>query len=240
VSRKNIHTVSIWFILMLLLPACALPASPTQEVQQQPLVPLDTIIAQTAAAAQTQTATAAPSSTATPTFTKTLTPTATPATSTPTFFFSIFTETSIAIPTETGQAFVVGGGDSGNGTGENATRAFVKEPVPWNCALLSKSPRGGTVPPRKGFYASWAVRNTGTKSWTSNTIDFQYRGGYRNVERPLQDLQQTIAPGGQVTLQVFITAPKTLGTYNVFWSLKVGNHFFCPLKISFEVAKPPK
>jgi hypothetical protein len=238
VSRRSIHKTSVWFILMLLFPACALPATSTRQVQ--PSVPLGTLIAQTAAAAQTQTATAAPSSTPTPTLTKTLTPPATPATSTPTFFFSIFTETSIAIPTETGQAFVGGGGSSGNGSGENATRAFVKEPVPWNCSLISKSPRGGTVPPRKGFYAAWAVRNTGTQSWTSNTIDFQYRGGYRNVERPLQDLQQTIAPGGQVTLQVYITAPKTLGTYNVFWSLKVGNHFFCPLKVTFEVAKPPK
>ncbi len=104
--------------------------------------------------------------------------------------------------------------------------------------VTGKSPPSGTIikiKPKESLNISWTIKNNGTKTWTSNTVDFVNTGGFRNNERPIQDLRSTVAPGGTITVKVLITASKFSGTYNVFWTLKVGNTKFCHMKNTFEV-----
>ncbi len=230
-----------WPFVIVFILACGLPSSePT--LPAVPVIPLETIIVQTAAAAQTQTATAAPSATLTPTFLASRTPskTPTPATATPTFILIIFTETPLVAPTETRQLVVSAPGGTGRTItpteGSNAEK--FKTPMPWACTIVAKSPGNGfVVDPQATFYLSWTVLNRGTKTWTANTIDFVYQSGYRTGGRKIQDLVGTVAPGSKVVLKLSIVAPKQAGNYNVIWTLKVGNNDFCHMKTTFEVQK---
>jgi hypothetical protein len=195
---------------------------------------LGTVIAQTAAAAQTQTATLLPS------VTPTRTPSATPTlqTPTPTFFFSLYTETPF-IPVETtdpevsspsgGTPFTVGGP-----TGESIPYSG----KPWTCVVKGTSPpRWSVIEAGSDFYITWTVLNNGTKNWTINTIDFIYTGGYRHEGRAIQDLWKNVPSGRTINLQAFYKAPKVPGEYRVHWTLKVGNYTFCGITAMFEVRK---
>jgi len=115
--------------------------------------------------------------------------------------------------------------------------AVIKTPRPWECKILEKSPQKGSII-KQGthFYASWRVQNTGTKVWPNWGIDFVYMSGLRTEGRQVLDLQNTVSPGGTITLSVRLTAPRNEEVYNVFWSLRVGNTYFCPMKISFQVS----
>jgi hypothetical protein len=222
--------------LLVLVVSCSLPgaAAPSSNSAPQPMNvgSLETAVVLTAAAAQTQTAAVLPSNT------PTLTPSATPTlqTPTPTFIFSVFTETPF-IPVETtdpsvsssssGAPFTVGGSTS--------------EPIPysgkpWTCVVRGTSPpRWSVIEAGKEFYITWTVLNTGTKNWTINTIDFVYTGGYRHEGTKIQDLWKNVPSGRTVNLQAFYKAPKVAGEYRVYWTLQVGNHPFCGMTAMFEV-----
>jgi hypothetical protein len=240
VQPRTTRNAWIWFLAIVFILACGVPSS-QPEPTAHPVIPLETVIAQTAHAAQTQTATAAPSATKTPTFLASLTPsrTPTPETPTPTFFFVFFTETPLIIPTDTQQLVV-----SAPGTGrtavptEGSNAEKFKTPVPWACTVVSKFPGNGyVVDPKASFTVSWTVLNKGTKTWTANTIDFVYSSGYRTEGRKIQDLSGSVAPGQQVTLKLSVVAPKQGGDYNLIWTLQVGNDDFCHMKTTFEVRK---
>lgn len=234
-NKKDYQKIGGWFAFALFLLACAIPSltvsSPTQGSEPQSMDVLGTAIVQTAAAAQTQTATAQPS----PTFTLTPSVTPTPPTPTPTFFFSLFTSTPIVPLETTDPAFSVEGGNPAIGLGSSG------DPIPysgkpWTCIGIGKSPPSGAlIEAGKSFTAYWTVINTGTKIWTSTTVDFVYRSGYRHEGRVIQDLSSAVAPGRNLTVKVSFTAPKNAGEYTAIWTLKVGNYPFCAMKITFEV-----
>lgn len=226
------------FIMILFLIACVLPSavSPLQELD--PLSPqiLGTAIVETAAFAQTRTAAALPP-TLTPTLTREPTSTliAAPFTQTP---FSLFTPTpELGIPLETiDPLYAVTEGVSGLGN-VNDPEHVVYTGKPWSCGIRSISPNGGVIQPGTGFYAYWTVVNTGTKVWTSNTIDFVYKSGLRQEEGRLQDIPSTVGPGSLLTLKVLFKAPKSPGFHASVWTLRVGSKNFCGLKMFFEVPK---
>jgi hypothetical protein len=89
--------------------------------------------------------------------------------------------------------------------------------------------------PKKEFYVSWIVKNTGTKTWSNNGIDFVFDGGYHTEQRPIQDLPRSVVPGKSIELKVLLIAPERPDTYNVIWSLRVGQTKFCHMKIVFTV-----
>jgi hypothetical protein len=211
---------------------------------------LKTVIVQTAAAAQTQTATAVPPSTATRTQTAvpTITLTQTQPTPSATVFYSLYTLTPI--PTETifvesaeAPAAEPSGSEGSSATSEvsKSESRFDKatQPTgkPWTCAVVGKyPPMNSVVERRESFYVYWTVLNTGTKTWTNNTIDFVYAGGFDNEGRSRQDLAAlAVPPGSTTTVKVLFKAPKRAGVYSAMWSLVVGNHPFCSMKITFEV-----
>jgi hypothetical protein len=223
--------------LLVLALACSVPgvAVPSSSSAPQPLSieSLGTTIALTAAAAQTQTAAFQP-----PTLTPTLAgePTSTfiaqPATQTP---FSLFTA---VVPVETiDPAFEATAGIPGlGGSSEGDPVAYTGRP--WTCVVKSVSPpRGGTVQAGKEFYVTWTVLNTGTKNWTTTTIDFIYKSGYRHEGKPIQDLWKNVPSGRTINLQVLFKAPKVPSEYAANWTLRVGNYSFCEMRATFEVVK---
>jgi hypothetical protein len=225
--RKNVSLI----LLLLLTLACALPsASPVVELPQQPVDvnALETIIVQTAEAAQTQTAFANPSFTPTYTSTPTRVPSITP---TPTVTFIYLLPTLTPIPTITPIGFIPSGG------GASGTSVF-KTPVPWSCEVIvsqTQPPKWAVIEKKSEFYAFWTIRNTGSKTWTRTTIDLVYTGGYRHEGTKIQDTKETVPPGSTLRVSAFFIAPKAAGEYRSFFALQVGNRQYCGMKIEFVV-----
>ena len=230
-NKNHYRKIGGWLGVGLFLLACVSISAPVQVAEPMSLDALGTVIVQTAAAAQTQTFAAQKS----PTFT--LTPSLTPTLPTPTatFFFSLFTSTPVVDIETTDPAYVIEEGSSFNG-GDLANDPVPYTGKPWTCIGLAKShPDGAIVEAGKSFIAYWTVLNTGTKTWTSTTVDFIYKSGYRHDGRVIQDISSAVAPGRSLTLKVSFTAPKTAGERTAIWTLKVGNHPFCGMKITFDV-----
>jgi hypothetical protein len=215
-----------WIVLLFFILACASPlaaATPTAVVMPQAKMQetLDSAIVGTAAAAQTLTETLRPP-TSTPTLTGT--PSRTPTvtfTPTPTFIYSLFSATpapAILAMSQTAQS------DTTINLGDN----FRLEPIPtekwsdanqWRCFVrYSPHPK---VRPSEKFYASWTVVNTGWRAWSSNTIDFVYKGGIRGGRLNIQDIPSTVSYGRTLNLGTKFTAPKSIGEYNSLYVLKV-------------------
>lgn len=241
-TKNEIQKIGGCLVIVLAILACDLPLlssqSPTELPQSQPLVGIGTVIANTAAVALTQTSAVIPSATPTPTFALPVS-TKIPAYTPPTF--AVPTEPVVAVETIAATATLDSGssnvsGSSSNGSSANNPIKFSGQP--WTCIGISKSfPNGGTVKVRTTFTAYWTVMNTGTKTWTNNTIDFVYKSGFVNDGRKIQDLTTGVTTGGKVTVGVLFTAPKVPGEYSAIWTLKVGNNPFCNMIIIFNVVK---
>lgn len=240
-NGQRIRRISIWVIATLFLLACALPLMATPAVPAQ--APVETIIVQTAAAAQTQTAVYLPTITLTPTPTPTSTPTKTP-TSTPTLvpliilpFLWTATPTVTFVITQAGTASSENGTDGAQEDDEDEKSDYSsvidKE---WACTVLEKYPKNGSIIGRGvRFSAVWIILNKGLKTWPNTGVDFIFRSGLRNDGRARFDLPSTVLPGGKISLDVTMIAPKDPGAYNSFWILKVGRTSFCKMGINFVV-----
>lgn len=241
-NGQRIRKISIWLVTALYLPACVAPfsAAPTASLTQ---MPVGTVIAQTAAAAQTQTSIFLPTITLTPTSTPTFTPTKT-STSTPTLvpliilpFLWTATPTVTLSLTQAGTASSENGTDGAEEDDEDEKSGYSsvidKE---WACTVLKRSPPNGAIIGRGvRFSAAWTVLNRGLKVWPNDGVDFRFRAGVRNEGKSFFDLPSTVITGGQITLDVTITAPKDPGAYRSIWTLKVGRTSFCKMGINFVV-----
>jgi hypothetical protein len=225
--NKKISLIILLFAML----ACALPgASQPVNIPQQPadLESLQTIIVQTADAAQTQTARANPSPTLTSTATPTRIPTITPS---PTVTFIYLLPTLTPIPTITPIGFIAGASTAG----PNDSKKF-RTPQPWECLVKDvQPPRWAVIQKELSFYAFWTIQNTGTKTWTRNTIDHVYKGGYRHENTRIQDTKEFVPPGDTLRVSAFFIAPKVAGEYRSFFALQVGKLQFCSMKIEFVV-----
>lgn len=229
--------------LVLLSLACAIPAFPGAQMTPFPTFDPNapgTIIAETAAAAQTQTALRLPTRTSTPLPTRTasITPTFTP-----TFLWALPTLTPIptntlppTIPPTPKQA---NAGDDEEEDGEKEKkdedpRKFTGKQ--WSCVVV------GTYPPRNTVYKAgvtfvvqWTVFNAGTSSWGYNDVDFVWKGGYRHEETKIQDFPRSVPSGGEVKLTATFIAPKREGEYQSFFHFTVGKKDFCRVYYVFGV-----
>ncbi|MBL8091458.1 MAG: hypothetical protein JNJ43_14075 [Anaerolineales bacterium] len=226
--NKKISLIILLFAML----ACALPGASAPVVNNPPadINALQTIIVQTADAAQTQTARANPSPTLTSTTTPTRIPTITPS---PTVTFIYLLPTLTPIPTITPIGFIAGA----NTAGPNDSSKF-KTPQPWDCTIIvaeTQPPKGAVLKKESKFYAFWTIQNTGTKTWTRNTIDHVYKGGYRHENTRIQDTKEFVPPGDTLRVSAFFIAPKVAGEYRSFFALQVGKLQFCSMKIEFVV-----
>jgi hypothetical protein len=238
-NRRNVRRLTLWLIVILVILGCATPALVTPPPFASGPGSIETIIVQTAMAAQTQTAirlppSATPSLIPSPTRTSTVTPTPTA-----TILFLIATHTSVPAATSPS----TGGGGSNTGTGSGTVggggSGFVKPtatPQEWTCRVLSKSPANNTVlVAGTSFKATWTVQNTGTKTWPKQGVDVVYQSGARlNAGKPYYDIPAGVGPGGTVTISVTMEVPKRPKEYSTRWSLMVGRTQFCSVQFVFE------
>lgn len=239
-NRRNVRRLTLWLIVILVILGCGTPALVTPPPSASGPGSIETIIVQTAMAAQTQTAirlppSATPSLIPSPTKTSTVTPTPTA-----TILFLIATHTSVPAATS---PFIGGGGSNtgtGSGTGGGGSGSgFVKPtatPQEWTCRVLSKSPANNTVlVAGTSFKATWTVQNTGTKTWPKQGVDVVYQSGARlNAGKPYYDIPAGVGPGGTVTISVTMEVPKRPKEYSTRWSLMVGRTQFCSVQFVFE------
>jgi hypothetical protein len=207
-------------------------------VTHPPSVPVEpgsveTVVVQTAAAAQTQTLTVLPP-TSTPMMTPLATRTAT-VTPTPTATFLFLFPTKTDIP----DAFFEddNGDGSGNGDGEDDEDERIMRRQLWACRVLSKSPADETVIiGGTSFRAIWTVENTGLETWPKKSVDIVFAGGTRlNEGKPYYDIPAAVAPGGKITISVTMNAPKRSKQYATRWALKIGRTQFCNVRFIISV-----
>lgn len=236
-SERNFRQITLWLVVILVILGCGAPTLVTPPSSPSGTGSVETIIVQTAQAAQTQTAILLPPS-ATPTFTpsptKTFTVTPTP---TATVLFLISTKTSV--PTATSPFVEDDGNSTGNGSGSGSGGGFVKPtatPQEWTCRVLSRSPaRGAIITAGSSIKATWTVQNTGTKTWPKQGVDVVYQSGARlNAGKPYYDIPSAVGPGSTVTISVTMEIPKRPKEYSTRWSLMVGRTQFCSVQFVFE------
>ncbi len=90
---------------------------------------------------------------------------------------------------------------------------------------------GATFSPRTSFEATWTLKNTGSKEWDRNSVDFLYDSGDKIHKVSSYDLEKTVKPGQNITLSASMQAPKTSANYTTYWVLRVGNTYFCKLTV---------
>ena len=207
-DRKTIGKLLLLFATLSVLIACELPLlAPASSNPDS--IPIETIIAGTAAAAQAQTAVMLPSPTQTVTLTSspTSTPTDTP-TSTPTFIF--------IIPTSTEK---------------------IETPIPnYNCQVVSQNPANNAkLVPGENFNAEWTVKNTGKETWNHTSVDFNYSSGTDMHNRDILDLPKSVSANGEVTLKAPMIAPENPGTYTSTWVIVRNKDILCELSITIIV-----
>ena len=233
-SRRNVRRLTLWLILGLVILGCASPVLVTPPPVSAP-DSVETVIIQTAAAAQTQTVAALPSPTNT--FTATSLPRNTATnTSTPTATIIFVTDTGTPPPILLTNDPDDGGGNNGGGNGNGYVKPTAT-PREWACRVLYRYPDKGTVIlGGSSFKATWTVQNTGTKSWPKKGVDVVFSSGaYLHTGKPYYDIPAAIGTGGTVTISVTMTVPKRSKTYQTRWSLRVGKTEFCGVQIVVEV-----
>ncbi|MGB4595884.1 MAG: NBR1-Ig-like domain-containing protein [Anaerolineaceae bacterium] len=92
--------------------------------------------------------------------------------------------------------------------------------------LVSETIPDGTVKSKgEDFDKTWVFKNAGTCTWTTE-FDFSLISGERLGGTDI-DLPQTVAPGGELTITIDMSAPDSAGDYTGWWSFRDagGNHF---------------
>ncbi len=229
-STRNAKLLYLFTTIVLIL-ACAPAIAITPPSTANPNE-ISTIIVSTANAANSQTAAAMPTATFTPSMTPTR-PTETPLpTDTPTVIFILSSPTQIVVPTFT---FVSSGG-SGSGSGSGGGGSSGTSSDKYACQILSVTPaNGSTMKGQTDFDATWKVKNIGTKTWDSNSVDFVYYSGTKMNKVPGYDMTSSVKPGDQISLGADMVAPKNSGNYTTTWTLRVGSDEFCKMSITINV-----
>ena len=226
--RNRSRRIGLVASACLLILACAPVAAPLQPT----LDPngINTVIAQTAAAAQTRTAaltppTWTPSFTPFPTSTASITPT-----ETPTFVFLLPTFTKTKVPTATpGSSGSGGGGSSGGGGTTGGGNKYA-------CSVNSTSPANNTVfSPNEDFDGEWTIKNTGSERWDAAGVDVVHVSGNDMGVGGGFDLPGSVKAGNSIDIGIDMTAPDSPGTYSTTWNLKTGKIYFCNMKITIVV-----
>ncbi len=220
---------------------------------------VNTIVAQTAAAAATQTAGGVPApgaaagpgavdaivaqtaaaaatqtqaalpDTLTPSFTPF--PTFTPSgTPSPTVTFVFILKTPTKPPPTKTPTPVKGSGGGGGGSGGGSGS------VSWTCKFVGQSPVDGVhFAAKTPFTTKWTVKNTGDLTWLKTSVDSVNAGGTLLASNTFYDTPANVPVGNSETISVPMTAPSKSGTYTSYWSLRVGHTLFCPLSITINV-----
>jgi hypothetical protein len=133
--------------------------------------------------------------------------------------------------------------DSGDaytlGTQTSSNTSATSTPVASNvgCSLTSVSITApNPMSARYDFDVVWTVKNTGSKDWETNLLDYKYWSGTKmHNYADVYDLPSVVDEGDSITLRVDMTAPSTPGTYTTTWALADGNKVYCYLPLTITV-----
>ena len=207
-DKLAVRKLILLFTALFVLLACEIPVLSQPAVSEPALGSIETIIFQTAAAAQTQTAILLPPPTNTATFTP-------PPTGTP---------TETATPTET-FIFIL----------PTSTQPFIPYTAGSNCVLIALTPHNPVLLPREIFETNWTLKNTGDELWLDKDIDFKHSGGTDMHQNDVYDLPKSIGPDEQVTITVPMYAPREPGTYTSTWVLSRKKATLCKVSVTISV-----
>ena len=222
-KAKFLYLFTTIAFILACVPALPLTPYPTTDPNE-----INTIIVSTANAANSQTAAAMPTATFTPSITPTHSTDTPSPTATSTVIFVLFTPTQIVVPTFT----LISGGGSGSG-GSNGSSSD-----PYACQIISVSPANGTTMKQDtDFDATWKVKNTGTKTWDQNSVDFIFDSGTDMGKRDGYDLNSNVKSGQETSLTADMIAPTKNGNYTTTWTLKSGSTEFCKMSLTINVGK---
>ena len=90
------------------------------------------------------------------------------------------------------------------------------------CEIVSVSP-AKSVAARADFDVVWMVKNTGSKAWISDSVDYKYISGVQMHQVKGYDLHQNVKPGETVKIVVDMSAPSQAGTYTTHWAVVLNN-----------------
>ena len=225
-NRSAKHGLINLLGILLILTACV-PSFQSSPPSSPMPGAVETIIFETAAAAQTQTVESRPPTetpTRRPTSTATLTKTPLP---TPTVLFLFPTNTQVVLELPS----------SGDGKptktpspNEHTYKGTKK------CAVVGQSPADGTAyKPRKAFTVRWTIKNVGTAAWRKGSYDYQYLGGDKFHDRGLYDMNFILDPGETIDLKVDMHAPKQSGNYETTWILGTKKNVLCKMTLAIVV-----
>jgi len=207
-KRHSLKKISLFLTALLVILACEIPGLSQPAAPNPATVPIDTVIFQTAVAAQTLTATFMPSPTNTstplppPTGTSTETPTPTP-----TVIFIIPTVTKPFEPYSAGS----------------------------NCEALSVTPYNPVMPPHTNVEITWTLKNTGDEIWGTENIDFRYTSGTDMHRTDAFDLPYSVIPNSTLTITVPMGSPDDSGTYTTNWVLGSKKEDLCKVSATIIV-----
>lgn len=206
------NKVIVLFVTAAVILACVPTLSPLPAATYDPNS-INTIIVETANAAQTQTALfTTPSSTPTATATFTTTPTETPTTI-PTILIQLVTPT---VPSPIPQV---------SGTNDK-----------FDCVILSKSPSDGFgYSAGIEFTVTWNVLNTGKDGWDAASADIRYLSGTKMHVQSAYDLDANVPPNGQYTVNVSMKAPLESGDHTTIWVIRTKAAEYCRMSITIKV-----
>ena len=207
-DKFALRKLVLWFVVLLFLLACEIPALSQPAGSNPAPGSIETVIVQTAAAAQTQTAILLPPPSRTPT--ATLPPTGTP--------------TESPTPTET-FVFIL----------PTSTKPFEPYQAGSQCELVALTPNNPVLAPRQIFETTWTLKNTGDELWVDKNIDFKYTSGTDMHRADLYDLPKSVSPDDQVAITVPMFAPREPGTYTSTWELVRKQGTLCKVSVTIIV-----
>ncbi len=103
------------------------------------------------------------------------------------------------------------------------------------CQVVSVSP-SASVQRSSEFDVVWTIKNTSSKTWDANSVDFKYISGSKLQKyNERYDLGQSVKPGETVKVVVDMIAPTSAGFYAVNWALVEGGATICSLPLNLRV-----
>jgi hypothetical protein len=81
----------------------------------------------------------------------------------------------------------------------------------------------------------WRLRNTGSETWQSSSLDFFHSGGRDMHASDIYDLPNNVRPGGEITFRVEMRAPANSGTYTSTWTLGTQREEICLVSVRIVV-----
>ena len=124
---------------------------------------------------------------------------------------------------------------SGGGGGAKPT---AKPPQPYDCKLVAQSPADGTLMnPAQPFDGRFTLKNTGTKTWTTDEFQFFHKSG-EDFDASADGffIDEEIDPGDSYTLVLDMVAPFNPGIYVGWWHMRSDNNeYFCSFYTAIQV-----